>query len=163
MLKSKKGFTVLELSIVIAITAIVITMACGFMIAYRAQTDKIKRTGETIGEINRLKGAVNEFIIEYDDGSGSSIEVTGTGGLASGNHSLFYDPANKELIWQSEGARYKVFEFEGIDNCVFSDKENVTDIIYCEASGLINGNEDSILIAFNIGSGADRERYWTIS
>ncbi len=156
MSRSKKGFTMVELTIVIAVTAIVVTMVCTFMLAYQHQSHGIYKTGNAVSEINRFKKAVNDWLDECDNGNVGA----GSGGLTSDEDTLVFDPAAKKLTWDKPDAvgEDEIFLFEEITGCTFYKKPGIADTVYCT----VTAGQEEIILAFDLfDPHTGRERYFT--
>ena len=80
---SERGFTLVELCIVIAITAIVVVLCCTFIISYNGSVNKVKAYKEYMNEISTAKMAVTNWINAHDSAYYSIAENASTKGLSA--------------------------------------------------------------------------------
>ncbi len=173
MLKSKKGITLVELTIIMAVTSVVITMACGFIVTYRNQSIRIERNSTTVSDVNKFKNAVNEWISTYDSKKYNySLEDENVQGQTSAkqidvnseNPKMLYvdqniiqfDASNKSLYTKTGNTVNKTVEFETITNCVFSKNNGM---LYCTLT--CNGKQ--VKLIFNIFSNSKRSRFSNVT
>lgn len=150
MLKSKKGFTLVELIVVVAIIAIVITMVCGFMLTYQHQTFKITKNSVAMADIDRLKDAVNQWLDENE--SGSTVFTVSDSKIETGGKSLSFSSGKLKVDGGSQ------IEFETLSGCRFYKKNSIDNIIYCDVTVKIGDSERKVQLLFDVNYGGARER-----
>lgn len=64
---SKKGFTLLELSVVIALVAIVLTLTLTFFMYFSDRSNRIKEQNTTIENVSEIETSVKKWIRKYDN------------------------------------------------------------------------------------------------
>lgn len=67
-MKNKKGFTLIEVSVSIAVTLIAIAMVCTFIEVYNKNTHNLKSKDEFIQEISTAQTDIGDWIQQYDRG-----------------------------------------------------------------------------------------------
>jgi len=168
MLKSKKGFTLVELSIVIAITSILLVTSGMTLQFFEKQTNTIKKNSQVAMEINQMKEMTEKWISYYDsltynhDTKGTTtadyitVNAENTSLLQAngGNDLLQFCEENgvKKLKRMSGTTPISEISVETIENCVFQ-KEN--GMISCTVSY----GDKSIKLMFNIFSSNSRVRF----
>ena len=83
-LKSKKGFTLVELSIVIALIGMVASMVTVFIATYHKHTFDLIRDRQAMSEITDIKRDIENFIKENDK-SGNTFAISENGEKLSVN------------------------------------------------------------------------------
>ena len=149
-MRNKKGFTLVELTITLAVTAIVVSMVCGFIIVYQNQSLRVGQNKEAVSDITLFRRTLNEWITEYDNIS-NTISANG-GRLICGADSIEF--ASDQLIWKKNGSEYRTYSFNVMSNCVFEIKNGM---VYCKTVC----NDKSVDLMFNVFSMTGRDRYST--
>ncbi len=175
ILKSKKGFTLVELSIVIALIGIVVSMAVGFIAQYNKDTYSLVRNRNAMNDINNIRRITNEWVKYYDNGqytitpsdSGSGVlQATKDGKVDK----LFIE--NGKFVWKmnNDTKVYKAYALNSVttlkydftkteDKTAIKDKsgKEVKNVIKCTVYFNDNRNWENLL--FSILSKSPRSRY----
>lgn len=86
LMKSKKGFTLIELCIVIALIAIVSTMVVTFLAVYQKNSFSLVGSKAIMNDISDVRTTVKDWVQQYDNGeyefnaSGSTLEAKNSSG-----------------------------------------------------------------------------------
>ena len=80
VLHTKKGFTLVELCIVLAIAAIVGTMITGAILFVSNQNSDIQKDADFIGDVTDIQKTVNDWLKQYDT---AKYTITHTSGFRS--------------------------------------------------------------------------------
>lgn len=122
-IKKKSGFTLVELCVVMAISAIVGTMLVTFMIYASGQQAKIAKESKCISEITKVQKTVNAWIKKYD----------------SENYTIT-SPGNNKFIATANGTQAGVISFNSkkiaVDNHAATEEfENISSIAFFVLDG----------------------------
>ena len=156
MIKSKKGFTLVELCVVLALIGIVVGMATGFLAVYHKNVVNINSKGKTMSELNVLRSNIGSWLENYD-----SNDYTVT---AYPNYILAEGGGISETLSVSarklniSGTDPITMDFETIDHCVFSFDEvdsagNEKCVLRCKAILTDSSYQE---IAFSLQAGLVR-------
>lgn len=123
-INKKSGFTLVELCIVMAISAIVGTMLVTFMIYASGQQAKIAKESRCISEITKVQKTVNAWIKKYD----------------SENYTITSPGNNKLIAKTTTGTQAGVISFNNkkitVDNhAVTEELENISSIAFFVLDG----------------------------
>ncbi len=157
MKKSSKGFTTIELIMVIAITLVVIGMVCTFTLILRQQSNIIAKNSATISEVNTFKKVVKDFV-RSNDNSNREISIASTTKLKSsegGASKETLEFTSNAIIWKKGDTVHKKYKFEQISSCGFTNTKS--SLVYCN----IKTSLDEIKFSFNVFSKTNRQRFST--
>ena len=170
MIRNKKGFTLVELCIVLALISIVVTMATTFIATYRHQVIRVTGDRDTINDLSQIQRITREWIAYYDDYNSDIDAIDSEGGFSklktSGGAQLYYDPAAKKLIWADDSNSINnTYSFSELEGLHFSSVKNSgssedgsdarTKLIICDAD--IGDSSQKLL--FTVFTGIQRFRY----
>ncbi len=150
MLKSKKGFTLIELTVVLAVTAIVVTMICGFIISYQNQSLRIVKNSDIISDVNRFKETVGQWIDENDDGA--TVFDVSSHKIKLGENSLSFDSGKLTI----DGG--PPIAFKTLSDCEFSKRDSIDNVIYCELTAKAGKQDRKIQLLFDVYYNYSKER-----
>jgi len=178
-IKKKKGFTLLELTIVIALTAIIVTMVISFVAVYRTSTYSLKGNDDYMTNLTTLQLDIENLLSRYDSNyydlkiENGVIKVTHSskGSTLSSlqpETTISYDPNNKQLLDSATGT---VYSYPNITSVLFSYGKKLAEeedgsyslsssdderLIYCTVSDS-EGNE--VQFIYSRQSKTTRNRY----
>ncbi len=151
MFRSKRGFTLVELTVVIAVTAVVITMICTFMLAFGQHAVRIEKNSDAMSDINTCRAAVNEWISAYDS---KAYNMTASGRALSVGVDDTLEYGDRGLVWNRTGSEYKCYPLSVMTGCTFEMKNGM---VYCKT--VCNG--ETVDFVCNVFSETQRDRYST--
>ena len=127
MLKSKKGFTLVELCIVIALMGVVVAMVVGFIGQYNKDTYSLMKNRNVMNDINAVRQMTSDWLRYYDNGKyeiapsdaehGSSVlqaKETATGAVDK------LEIRDGYILWEKSGVEYQKRTFELINEGKFT-------------------------------------------
>lgn len=144
----KKGFTLVELCIVIAIIAIVGTMVTTTIVFFSSQNNDVQKEASFIADVTNIQGKVHDWIMKYDN---TGYAITHNGSQSS--------------LTASRGSESSAITFQNgklkVDGASISEKyKNVSKVTFQiiedkSASGNIEGKLAQVKITAKKGSGTE--------
>ena len=157
-LHNKKGFTLTELCVVMAILAIVGTMVVTFMIFMSNQQAKLTRKASRISNISQTQKVINEWIRSYDTNEYQIQPSPDTKKLV-----VYQGSTEIATLYFSDGSIYhsgakKTDKLNDISDITFSKTSSVSQkLIQAKVSFKETSEKEQILL-FAIYSGISRDR-----
>jgi len=175
-MKNKKGFTLVELCVVIALTSIIVTMICSFISIYRLLLRNPQDRVDYINEINRAQLTVSSWVSRYDSkyytisiadgGCGLNANPNGSAPSGSNLQSDSISFSNKVL---TNGNANTTTKFSVVSTMSFSyavDKVVQEDNTVVESTNpaliichVTNGEDDGQKLIFGLKSQTSVNRY----
>jgi len=169
MIKNKKGYTLFELCIVLALTAIIVTMCSGFIMNnYKYSVDNQKNI-DAMEEITKVQTIVKAWVAAYDSNAFTVVaedespavyaEASATGAAVS-----YLTMSDSNLIWYKADdnsfdntalTNVTNLEFKVIENQI-PGSEQTNKILSCSIT-LLDGRY--VDVDFALFSYTDRNRY----
>ena len=145
-----RGFTLVELSIVLGVTVTVITLVATFLITYNGQTDKITKNNDAISDINSFKDTVNRWLDENDSGTTEFTVTDST--IRTGTKNITFSSG------KLKDSNNETIALETISKCKFYKKTGISNVIYCDVTAKVHNKEQTVQLLFDINYDASRDR-----
>ncbi len=127
-LHSKKGFTLIELTIVIAVLAIIVSMATAFIVSFSRANSNLQDNKTVMNDLAEIRSSIKKWIFCYDNAE-TTITTDGTTLISSSSASgtnewkVFGD----NIVSQLNG-KETVTKLTGGSACSFEIKDN---LLFC--------------------------------
>lgn len=163
-LKGKKGFTLVELCVVMAVAAIVGTMITTTVLFLSKQNNDIQKDSAFISEVTDVQQRINDWVKKYD---GTGYEITSNTGMTeltakkgSSESKLTFSESTIKVDGASVSNKYK--NVSGISLQVIVDKSasgNVEgEIVQVRVTAKKNKGSETETLLFPIFADKTRER-----
>lgn len=141
--KGKRGFTLTELVVVIAVLAIISTMVVSFSVMVNGSQRLAKAKVEALGDIRLAESVIENFINDASDSNNTNCYRSETMLANIEGDTLTFE--NGALNINKTGGENSTVNFEHITNITFSyhsTKENGADTIYyCKITYIVGDHE----------------------
>jgi len=170
-MKNKKGFTLLELCVAVALSMMIVTLTTTYIVMYNGKSAEVTANSDTITEINEIKVILNQWTKvygtdKYDISMQNGNSVEGYREVKaenlSGGYTYILRFENNKLIQEKVENGTKTsseIELNMVDNMCFFWSGEKNSVLKCSISFADNSTFDAQNLLYPILSKTSRERY----